>query len=175
MKDRKLEYKDIAGNLPHDLHIVTDRTEGSHLVYAARTEGLYINGFDGGIRIEFCKAVLRPESDLYRTITHNGEEIIPIVELAKMAWSIHKSQCEHLFVPEYEYVECYKDGRLFATFSFINGGLLKMCYPDKYDGFQQINQYLIFDYLHELKIDYRGLIDTGRAIDCNTLENNPYK
>jgi hypothetical protein len=37
------------------------------------------------------------------------------------------------------------------------------------------NQYKLFDFLYELKIDYRGLIESGLAIDCNTLENNPYK
>jgi hypothetical protein len=37
------------------------------------------------------------------------------------------------------------------------------------------NQYQLFDFLHELKIDYRGLIDAGLAVDCNTLEVNPYK
>jgi hypothetical protein len=29
--------------------------------------------------------------------------------------------------------------------------------------------------LHELKIDYRGLIESSLAIDANTLETNPYK
>ena len=28
---------------------------------------------------------------------------------------------------------------------------------------------------YELKIDYRGLIDVGLAIDVNTLDFNPYK
>jgi len=41
--------------------------------------------------------------------------------------------------------------------------------------YKAINQYQLFDYLHELKIDYRGLIDAGLAIDVNTLEVNPYK
>jgi hypothetical protein len=36
-------------------------------------------------------------------------------------------------------------------------------------------QAYLFDYLHELKIDYRNLIDSGLAIDANTLETNPYK
>ena len=41
--------------------------------------------------------------------------------------------------------------------------------------YKAINQYQLFDYLHELKIDYRRLIDAGLAIDVNTLEVNPYK
>jgi hypothetical protein len=37
------------------------------------------------------------------------------------------------------------------------------------------NQVALFDYLQELKIDYRNLIDSGLAIDAGTLETNPYK
>jgi hypothetical protein len=33
----------------------------------------------------------------------------------------------------------------------------------------------LLDFLHELKIDYRGLINAGSVIDVNTLEINPYK
>jgi hypothetical protein len=36
------------------------------------------------------------------------------------------------------------------------------------------NQYMIFDCLHELKIDYRGLIDAGLCVSCYDLEKNPY-
>jgi len=37
------------------------------------------------------------------------------------------------------------------------------------------NQYQLFDYLHELKIDYRGLIASGLAVSVYELKNNPYK
>jgi hypothetical protein len=33
----------------------------------------------------------------------------------------------------------------------------------------------LFDYLHELKIDYRGLIDAKLCISCYDLPENPYK
>jgi hypothetical protein len=43
------------------------------------------------------------------------------------------------------------------------------------NNFEVKNQYLIFDYLHELKIDYRGLIDAGLAVSVYDLETNPYE
>lgn len=36
------------------------------------------------------------------------------------------------------------------------------------------DQYLLVDKLNEFKVDYRGLIARGLAIDCTTLEVNPY-
>jgi hypothetical protein len=126
METRKLEFKDIAGYLPYELYSKTGRT------------GL-IPCLEYLQNPHSDRIVLRPLSDLYRTITHNGKEIIPIVEMQQM-WS-----------GEIPY----------------NGGIVN------YE--KIINKFFLFDYLHELKIDYRGLIDAGLAIDMNTLNENPYK
>jgi hypothetical protein len=118
---------------------------------------------------EYIKPILLPLSDLYKIITHNGKEIIPIVELAKIS-----------FGNDFDF-------RLFdknAQFKG-NGDNIHFWYSEKFNAFGAFrtkegihlpiqNQYELFDYLHELKIDYRGLIDAGLAIDVNTLENNPY-
>ena len=53
-------------------------------------------------------------------------------------------------------------------------GQFRICVPDEKVEIH-CEQIALFDYLNELKIDYRGLIDAGLAVDCNTLENNPYK
>jgi hypothetical protein len=110
-----------------------------------------------------CKLILRPLSDLYRPITHNGREIVPIVELARIynfkeSWIVVKNHAESEL------------GNI--IFGFEDGKFWLSIY-EFYD--IEINQFQLFDYLHELKIDYRGLIDAGLAIDANTLENNPYK
>jgi hypothetical protein len=47
--------------------------------------------------------------------------------------------------------------------------------PKKYEYTAIINTNKLFDFLHELKIDYRGLIDAKLAIDANTLGNNFYE
>jgi hypothetical protein len=39
----------------------------------------------------------------------------------------------------------------------------------------KVGQLQLFDFLNELKIDYRGLIDDGVAVSVYDLEINPYK
>jgi hypothetical protein len=135
---RKLEMKDIVGYLPHHLQgFCCDLTENGKLYPYGSI--LYYGFYSADVYLLFndkVKPVLRPLSDLYKTITHNGTEIVPFEEIK-----------ENLHIPE----GCWHlDERL--------------------DIF-----YTPFDYLNELKIDYRGLIDAGLAIDCNTLEKNPYE
>jgi hypothetical protein len=44
-----------------------------------------------------------------------------------------------------------------------------------YDLFKKTNYYVeLIDEIHRLKMDYRGLIAQGLAIDVHTLKNNPY-
>jgi hypothetical protein len=43
------------------------------------------------------------------------------------------------------------------------------------DDFPIYNQFVLFDYMNELKIDYRGLIYAGLAMSVYDLETNPYK
>ena len=37
-----------------------------------------------------------------------------------------------------------------------------------------VNQVAFFDYLHELKIDYRGLIDAGLAVSTHDVDGVVY-
>ena len=76
--ERKLELKEFIGYIPYGLigiyKSVKEPQQGfrclnGRIVY-------YIN--------DNIKPILRPLSDLYRTITHNGEKIIPILKLAKI-------------------------------------------------------------------------------------------
>ena len=177
MKKRELEYKDIAGNLPYGLKIMDFE---SGMVYTllgyeidtTLTKILLYEEEDWWNLSNF-KPILHPPSDLYRTITHNGKEIIPIVELAKIA------------CPPYHEWELFTDiavsirANRFITgkFSYCESeGYFIYTIPDSDVKNSVKNLPQLFDYLHELKIDYRGLIDAGLAIDCNTLgEDNPYK
>ncbi|MCL2650296.1 MAG: hypothetical protein FWD60_04615, partial [Candidatus Azobacteroides sp.] len=110
------------------------------------------------------KPILRPLSDLYRTITHNGKEIVPIVELAKISFP----NCEWEKNKNIDSAES-KNGTFFYDY-------YKGFYYRYKGGISDVyNQYQLFDYLHELKIDYRGLIESGLAVSVYDLEDNPYK
>jgi beta-mannanase len=183
--ERKLELKDICGYLPYRLNI---KYYKSDIIICVQYLGLYsedIEYYDcngASYNQYYATPILRPLSDLYRRITHNGKEIIPMVELAKIAepnyvWKINKKMAIREIIYEtwtdkiyfgytglHRYFKSTKrDGRYFYSM-----------YQD--DNVEYIpDQIPLFDYLHELKIDYRGLIDSGLAIDANNLETNPYK
>ena len=178
--ERKLELKDIAGYLPHGLKIdLAQKSEylGIKTVTGANVDKNTINKFRDGITV-WCygsgynekvfqfKPILRPLSDLSRTITYNGKEIVPIVELAKIV-------C--LDIDEYK-IEIYPQRLSTPNYLFgFNRNSFYILVRKTGNNIFYENQYQLFDYLHELKIDYRGLIDAGLAVDVNTLEVNPYK
>lgn len=169
METKKLELKDICGYLPYDLRGIWvspklngDKNYIGHIVHIGLLSVDYYIKNNADV-----KPILRPLSDLYKTITHKGKEIIPIVELANLSFCFDgRNNC---WVLNGHYAE-YDTG-----YDYI-----KFCYSDSRNCFDSTrgtirNQYQLFDYLNELKIDYRGLIDAGLAIDANTLNENPYK
>ncbi len=176
---RTLELKDICGYLPYGLKICIWDEERK------RSDGIFkVGGIYNGIYLddtydisdsELCSIsydlympILRPLSDLYKTITHNGKEIVPIVECAKIAfpenrWGYNDSGENNAY-----------DKRDDAVFSFEYGAF--RCYYYESDVISIASyQFQLYDYLNELKIDYRGLIDDGLAVSVYDLENNPYK
>lgn len=120
--------------------------------------------------------VLRPLSDLYEIIVHNGKEIVPIVELAKMGNTLYPGEDEWVLS---ESIDVYGN-----TFSVVrNDDLLAVFYFHSRSGTFRLEtnsvsiiteQLLLLDFLNELKIDYRGLIDAGLAVSVYDVEN-PYK
>jgi hypothetical protein len=169
---RKLELKKIVGYLPYNLCIYTEQNKRNYHIAVGFFGDGYIKfrndrGNTRDVHISSVKIILRPLSDLYKTITHRGKEIIPIVKMAKMhnnrfGWFIPDNHMVAI-AGKYKFnLDCFGD------FTFY------------YDGEEKVeekvnSQVELFDFLHELKIDYRGLIDNGLAIDANTLEQNPYK
>jgi hypothetical protein len=172
---RTLELKDICGYLPYGLKAQYSNNQTQDVITDVVNMPdnddikLTIGYIGSGEHIWMYKPILRPLSDLYRAITHNGEEIVPIVECAKISisnenWKL-KDECAFLKFNGMSFVfNTDEDGGFFVTIR--SAPLVPLCAP---------NQFKLFDFLHELKIDYRGLIDDGLAIDANTLENNPYK
>ena len=115
--------------------------------------------------------VLRPLSDLYKTINVDGEDIIPIVELAQIAFPHEKWK---LGIGIREAIIASKE-KVFYRFTWsidYNGFTFETDVRDKRMRIE--NQHLLFDYLHKLKIDYRGLIDIGRAKSIHDFDINAY-
>jgi hypothetical protein len=170
---KKLEFKDVSGYLPYDLACVNEDGYIEEIHEFNYGELLrYINPTETDITDYVMKPVLRPLSDLCKTITHNGKEIVPIVECAKIAYGedfkfqLNESKDNAVFIGNGDNIHFYYSKKA-GSFAALR------VRKDEWLPIQ--NQVSLFDYLHELKIDYRGLIDGGLAIDANTLENNPYK
>ena len=186
--ERKLELKDIAGYLPNRLQSIEIDDESCiyDLTKISLFQGIFKVGIcrqinndffdEGEICIEETTPILRPLSDLYKTTTHDGKAIIPIVELAKIAFPNKKFELERDKCP----IACIRndDGDIVSQFSYY-----EYFYFVEFSGYRTKpnmsinikNQYKLFDYLNELKIDYRGLIDAGVAVSVYDLDNNPYK
>ena len=176
--ERKLERKDLAGYFPYGLftYVGTPHTEYSLIENLSNNLSVFHfksnSGFEYTATIEDLKPLLYPLDALCKRYIYNGKEIIPIVELARIAKIPVKNNMYSIDT----YSECVKyrhldeDG-LFAYHQERNAFVDIF---NKQDCVVQ-NQYELFDYLHELKIDYRGLIDAGLAVSVYDLENNPYK
>ena len=163
--ERKLELRDVVGYLPY----------GKVYFFIEEENDFYV--------IEKCmcyaqdainegaKPVLRPLDDLYRTITHNGEQVTPILELARMQ-SSNKSATWVLGGNEHrKFAEC-NNGYVFDYNSKKNC----FCLWNTLNApVSVLNQYQLFDYMCECKLDFRNLIKDKLAISVYDLDTNPYK
>ena len=169
---RELTLTDIAGYLPYGLKIQdedqdiwTIRQLGNADPCVDGDVGLIFD--DGGYEyytyIDDIRPVLRPMSDLYVEITdkdyNNGNPFVPLVELAKAR---HPNFDHYNFYATEQLVFCSIDS------DFDN-------YTECYDYYGDRLSFAEFDLLHRLKLDYRGLIDTGLAVSVYDLKRNPYE
>jgi hypothetical protein len=170
---KNLELKDICGNIPHNLMMLSLRTTNGYI--ENKTYLVVGERIDHIIYYDYLKPILRPISDICKTIIHNGKEIIPIVECAKIFDSVYSPV--NVGIGDKVYGVQYKneEGELYSlcyheeTYSFG-------CHNQKNKLFGIVHyQTELFDYLNELKIDCRGLIDAGLAVSVYDLEVNPYK
>jgi hypothetical protein len=171
---RELELKDICGYLPYRVYIRFDKNglKTEQIVGISKNGGYTVSIYGECIYSHHNpKLILRPLSDLYKTITHNGKEIVPILELAKTAcpwndWYISETNPRLALCTDYA----------FAMSEYISDGDGPIIhFSNKRGRAENLPRNRIFDHIHELKIDCRGLINIGLAIDANTLETNPYK
>ena len=171
--ERELKHYEIAGYLPYKLQFNCNLSNGQKIynvvecfekLRSTNIEGEhFVYYFNAPLGNEDIKPILYPTETLYKPTTHNGEEIVPIVEIGRMVDNINADLWrlgEHAGKP------CAKKRTSYLVFDELG--------RFQYSGYN-VNSIKLFDYMNELKIDYRGLIDAGLAIDVNTLENNPYK
>jgi len=168
--ERKLEPKDIVGYFSHRPMFMNNNRQYQYLEIF--NIPYIVNLFENNrefIELTKLKIVLRPLSDLYKTITHNGEDFAPIVELAKIHGRNPKVKWWLNAVND---AEC-----LNFIFGYNAEANSFYCGLNDVDASHCLvwNQYQLFDKLNEWKIDYRGLIERGFAIDVNKLDINPYK
>ena len=179
---RELSNYEIASYISYGVHFLNVGNDSDEESFrAVRMSGygdIWLDADDCEAEIdddvvEELILVLRPLSDLYKTITHNGVEEIPIVECAKVIipnfeWIYHydkrigysaaKGVCKN---EDDEYFLSYTNNQ----FVFARN-ITTLCIP---------NNYKLFDYLNSRFIDYRNLIDDGLAVSVYDLGNNPYK
>ena len=177
--ERKLEHRDTSGYIPYNVYLHYFKDEAIRikpLVCYDRNRGVYYADMclyrDCVHDKHSPKLVLRPFDDLYRTITHNEKEIIPIVELAKISMNCVVSG-EWILDEDGEAIN--EECELAFGYNWAGGDFY--CYSTRRAGdfYTPRFQHRLFDYLHELKIDYRGLINAGLAISVYDLDTNPYK
>lgn len=151
MKKEKLELKDVIGYADNTNPMLMG-TDGicvmnyfSYIITGEGVRTITINSNN-------LKPYLYPISDLYKTIYHvDLGYIIPIVELGKKIG--------------YNDFFNMSDEELIGAFT--NG---ELTLEDLFNCSVEDNA-MIFDFLHEIKIDFRGLIDAGLAIDINSCKD----
>lgn len=178
---RELTLTDIAGYLPYGLKVMYKNAPK----YGVFDSEVGKRRSSGGLSYyveENEIPILRPTSDLYREITdkdyNGGKPFVPIMELAKIAGlsklEVVEEECDHTFsvgVSQYmcdDYVAYdfkWSDDRC----SFV------LTEEDSNNAIEEYGNYRLFDLLHQLKFDYRGLIDAGLAVSIHDLKQNPYE
>lgn len=130
-----------------------------------------------GLSLAGYKPVLRPMSDLCKEITdkdyNGGKPFVPIVELANLLgeskiyqWELH-SDGRCAFSPEaMDYFRWLEEEK-----SFIHS----LSYCEFSTGYVIFNQHEMYDLLHRLHFDYRGLTPAGLAVSVHDLKQNPYE
>lgn len=162
---RELTLTDIAGYLPHKLQI--ESQFGGEICTAN------IWNLQGAIVANF-KPILRPMSDLCEEITeqgyNEGKPFVPIVTMAKVAYNGVGDWGHPIYSGEVYQCSC---NGIFYGFEPADGSFI-VCDQTGFPVFSP-KQRDLFDLLHRLHLDYRGLIDAGLAVSVHDLPTNPYE
>jgi len=119
--------------------------------------------------------VCRPLSDLTKPIEHKGETFVPIVRLLDTALKTSWSRTDYWKVDNscnewFTYMESQRNN-VFGYNQHKQG-----FYLQNHGSFTYVeNQLQLFQKLLKWHFDLFGGIESGEAIDVNTLDINPYK
>lgn len=178
---RELMLTDIAAYLPYDLKMIQCNMQLSTVFemhyHPIKKDQRVICGINDIFELSEIAPVLRPMSDLYVEITergyNDGKPFVPILKLANLLGSparyqwILNSDGYCAFSPEaMDYFRWLEEEKYF---------LHSPSYRDDYPGYIICNQHEMYDLLHRLHFDYRGLIDAGLAVSVHDLKQNPYE
>jgi hypothetical protein len=159
-----LEYKDISGYLAYGLHIAfNDEVYKVHYATPTACIEYNIGKYDLKDPTMGFKPVLRPFSDMFKSIIHNENKIIPVIEMAKMYIPGIDWHYKGLVATNHLYEFGYDHSIGF----FCNSDL-------RHARCNLTDSWRLFDYMEELMIDYKGLIDKKLAIPVYRLKKNPY-
>ncbi|MDR0970525.1 MAG: hypothetical protein LBM67_08335 [Lentimicrobiaceae bacterium] len=174
--ETKLKLKDICGNIEYKLKYI-DSFGYISVAKTLNTDGFIDKNYSTiPDKTAQIKPILRPLSDLYKEISHNGEKFIPIVRLAESSENktLKKCNCWKLRIKENPLLEDFKYTAVSETgitFAYRKYGFF--CADDEITNFE-INQVELFDLLNEWKIDYRGLIEKGLAVSVHDFKEVIY-
>lgn len=190
MKKETLKLEDIQGYLSHGLKVMfSDHVpaEPDYITdYIEEVIGYDTDKFEGIVEhilkteqgepyLHECKPILRP-MDLTKPILIQGEEVISIVELAKISdedftmdyiefrTKGYVTGCRYENMEGVEVVFNYSS----ETKSFNH---FTQEYKEQYQVYDQLG---LFKWLYAHHFDVENLIGRGLAVDVNTLETNPY-
>lgn len=164
---KQLTLNEIAPYLPFGLKLWNDTKKRPVEVIGFEKDSIIISydRFDKYYSaFGSFKPILTPLSSLSKTITIEGKEIIPIVELAK----IYNSETDWILG---DGIAIENTNIHPQKFSFQDGGFATWNYF-QVDAVPY--QLQLFQKLYEWKIDLHGLIESGLAIDATTLTDNVY-
>lgn len=159
---QQLTLEHIAHYLPYGLKVNSPDNQVYELTawpYAGRNLTYIQEFFENE-----DEPILRP-MDLTKAIQVEGTEVIPIVELAKIAFP--DEDWEQGEIKPYTAISSL------GTFRYEYGEFIK----ENHDWERLITggQLALFQWLFKHKFDVFNLIERGLAIDVNTLELNPYE
>lgn len=168
---QQLTLEHIAHYLPYGLKVNSPDNQVYELTawpYAGRNLTYIQEFFENE-----DEPILRP-MDLTKAIQVEGTEVIPIVELAKIAFPDEDWRKPNgvFYYPKAR--NSYP--KIPIDFTYNNGfsAVKDHCHYDAQNIYIP-NQLALFQWLFKHKFDVFNLIERGLAIDVNTLETNPYE
>lgn len=185
----KLELKHLAPYLPYGIqcHIQGENKDNNPILFeiqALNYEGADCHEIHGVYILETLFEdifpILRPLSDLTKEIEHNTKTLVPIVELFKLSVrndiedykTVMRARCSEFFACGVRVLDSEGDFSV-LSFSTMNGFATQEC--GKVDEIKDrkvvltMNQHELWQKLYKWHFDVFGLIESGLAIDINTL------